>query len=95
MTETYDLTIGGLSEKLAEGGISSEEATRAFLDRIAAVDPKINSYITVDADGAMAQAREADKKRAAGQAGPLLGVPLAIKDLLATRGLRTLSLIHI
>ncbi len=89
MTDACSFAINELSQKFESGEMTSETATRSYLDRIESVDPKINSFITVDADRAMEQAVEADKRRAGGESGPLLGVPLAIKDLLATNGLRT------
>jgi aspartyl-tRNA(Asn)/glutamyl-tRNA(Gln) amidotransferase subunit A len=65
------------------------EVTAAFLDRIAALNPELNVYLTVDREGALAQARDAQARLARGEAGVLTGVPLAIKDVLATKGLRT------
>ena len=82
------LTIHELSEKLGKGEVTSEQATGAYLDRIASLDASINSYITVDAAGALEQARLADSRRAKGERGPLLGVPLGIKDVLLAKGLR-------
>ncbi|MBC2709857.1 MAG: Asp-tRNA(Asn)/Glu-tRNA(Gln) amidotransferase subunit GatA [Desulfosarcina sp.] len=69
--------------------ISSVELTRAVLDRIDAVDGKVGAYLTVDAEGALIQAEAADQRLANGDAMPLTGIPLGIKDLLCTRGLRT------
>ncbi|VAX20945.1 Aspartyl-tRNA(Asn) amidotransferase subunit A @ Glutamyl-tRNA(Gln) amidotransferase subunit A [hydrothermal vent metagenome] len=89
MSDLCHLTIRELLNKLKASEITSEEVTRAYLARIDEVDKKINSYVTVDADGALEQAREADKKRANGEDGALLGVPLALKDLIVTKGLRT------
>ncbi|MBI4829726.1 MAG: Asp-tRNA(Asn)/Glu-tRNA(Gln) amidotransferase subunit GatA [Nitrospinae bacterium] len=83
------LTIHELADKLDKGEVTSEQATRAYLNRIASLDKSINSYITVDAGGAMTQAREADSRRAKGERGPLLGVPLGIKDVLLAKGLRS------
>ena len=83
------LNLSELSPLLARGEVSPVEATQAFLDRIAAKDPELNTFITVDEDGALAQAREAEARIARGEAGPLTGVPLALKDILATKGLRT------
>lgn len=86
--------MGELARRLAAGEVSSREATQACLDRIAAVDGEIRAFLTVDAEGALAQADAADATRAAfrrgGEAPPaLLGVPLGVKDNLCTRGVRT------
>ncbi|MGK7344796.1 MAG: Asp-tRNA(Asn)/Glu-tRNA(Gln) amidotransferase subunit GatA [Candidatus Nitrospinota bacterium M3_3B_026] len=89
MTDIFRLTLRELGERLAAGAVTSEEAAGAYLDRIRRVDPELNSYITVDEDSAMEAAREADKRRAGGEEGPLLGVPMAVKDLINTKGLRT------
>lgn len=81
-----DLTITAAAEGLATKAFSSVELTRAVLDAIAAKDGDLGAYLTVDAEGALAQAAEADAARAAGRDGPLLGVPVAIKDLINVRG---------
>jgi aspartyl-tRNA(Asn)/glutamyl-tRNA(Gln) amidotransferase subunit A len=83
------LSISRLTPLLSRREVSPVEAVEAFLARITAVDPKLNSFITVDEAGALAQAREAEARLARGESGPLLGVPLSIKDILATKGLRT------
>jgi aspartyl-tRNA(Asn)/glutamyl-tRNA(Gln) amidotransferase subunit A len=85
----HALTIQQASGLLKNKEISSVELTRAVLDRIDAVDGKVGAYLTVDADGALSQARTADQRLAAGNAAPLTGIPLGIKDLMCTRGLRT------
>ncbi len=87
--EPYDKTIHELQQLLAGGELSAVELTQAYLDRITAKDTAVGAYLTVDADGALEQAASADQRRAAGEAGPLCGIPLAIKDVLCTRGLRT------
>ncbi|MGQ9688984.1 MAG: Asp-tRNA(Asn)/Glu-tRNA(Gln) amidotransferase subunit GatA [Desulfobaccales bacterium] len=87
--ELCGLSLSGLAPLLARRDLSPLEVVEAFLARIAALDPELNTYITVDAEGARAQAREAEARLAAGDAGPLTGVPLALKDILATKGLRT------
>jgi len=69
--------------------ISSVELTTAFLDRIDALNPRLNAFITVDHDGALAAARDADARIAAGTAGPLTGIPVAHKDVFCTEGVRT------
>ncbi|MBC2742451.1 MAG: Asp-tRNA(Asn)/Glu-tRNA(Gln) amidotransferase subunit GatA [Desulfosarcina sp.] len=85
----HELTIEQASGLLKNKEISSVELTRAVLDRIDAVDGKVGAYLTVDAEGALIQAEAADQRLANGDAMPLTGIPLGIKDLLCTRGLRT------
>ncbi|WP_418647719.1 Asp-tRNA(Asn)/Glu-tRNA(Gln) amidotransferase subunit GatA [Thauera butanivorans] len=69
--------------------ISSVELATLFLDRIDALDPQLNAFITVDREGALAAARAADARIAAGQAGALTGIPLAHKDVFCTEGVLT------
>ena len=74
---------------LQSGEISSVELTRSCLERIQAHDGSINSFITVTEERALAQAEAADRRRSAGEAGLLTGVPLAHKDIFCTRGVKT------
>ena len=84
------LSAAALADALARRDISSVEATQAHLDRIAAVDDDIHAFLHVDAAGALAAAADIDRARAAGQpVGPLAGVPVAVKDVMATKGLPT------
>lgn len=85
----YELTIHKLQEMLAGREISAVELTRSVLDRIEKTEPKVNAYLTLEADKALEQAEAADKKLTEQQAGPLCGIPLAIKDVMCTRGTRT------
>ena len=78
-----------LRDLLRRGEVSSEELTRHFLNRISELDPKVKAYITITEEEALSQAREADKALKAGEDKPLLGVPLAIKDNICTKGIRT------
>jgi aspartyl-tRNA(Asn)/glutamyl-tRNA(Gln) amidotransferase subunit A len=79
-----------LADALAAGETTSVEVTQAFLDRIALVDGQVHAFLQVDAEGALAAARATDERRAKGQqASPLDGVPVAVKDVLATAGLTT------
>ena len=79
------LTIAELTAKLARREVSAREATQTCLDRIAAVDGRVHAFISHDAADALAQAAAADKAIAAGQKKTLLGVPIAIKDVLAAK----------
>ncbi len=79
-------SLSGLARALAAREISSVELTRFFLDRIARLDPKFNAYISVDEEKSLAQASAADGLLAAGQAGPLTGIPLAQKDIFCAQG---------
>ena len=84
----HTLAIHEAREKLARTEITSVELTQAALDRIAAVDGRLHAYLQVDAERALAQAGEADARRARGEDTPLLGIPLAIKDVICVEGLR-------
>lgn len=85
----FELTIAQAGHLLMDKEISAVELTRAVLDRIDAVDAKVAAYLTIDTDGALAQAEAADRRLANGDVHPLTGVPLGIKDLICTKGLRT------
>ncbi|MCK0510061.1 Asp-tRNA(Asn)/Glu-tRNA(Gln) amidotransferase subunit GatA [Aromatoleum buckelii] len=78
-----------LRAALDAGKISSVELATLFLDRIERLDPALNAFITVDRDGALETARAADARIAAGDAGPLTGIPLAHKDVFCTEGVLT------
>lgn len=85
----HELTIEQAIHGLREKSFSAKELTRSVLDRIEAVDNQVNAYLTVDADSAMAQAETADRRLADGNAAPLTGIPIGIKDLICTKGMRT------
>ncbi|MFZ9986473.1 MAG: Asp-tRNA(Asn)/Glu-tRNA(Gln) amidotransferase subunit GatA [Candidatus Nanopelagicales bacterium] len=75
---------------MAEGEVSAREVTQAHLDRIAEVDDRVHAFLYVDSADALAAADDIDARRARGdQLGPLAGVPLALKDILAMRGVPT------
>ncbi|MCX8145242.1 MAG: Asp-tRNA(Asn)/Glu-tRNA(Gln) amidotransferase subunit GatA [Azovibrio sp.] len=78
-----------LAAALAAKSISSVELTRLYLDRIARLNPELNAFITVDEEKSLAAARAADARIAAGQAGPLTGIPIAQKDIFCAEGWRT------
>jgi aspartyl-tRNA(Asn)/glutamyl-tRNA(Gln) amidotransferase subunit A len=82
-------SIKELAAALAARKVSSLELTEDCLSRIAAANPALNAFITVDADGARLAARAADERIARGEAGPLTGIPLAHKDVFCTEGLLT------
>ena len=82
-------SIAELASALHAGRVSSVELTRASLDRIAALNPALNAFITVDPEGALADAKAADTAIASGGSGPLTGIPIAHKDILVTAGMRT------
>lgn len=85
----YELTIEKAHNLLKQKEISSQELTGAVLDRIEALEERIGAYITKAGETAMAQAKLADKAIAEGNISPLTGIPLSIKDLICTKGLRT------
>ncbi|NLJ55213.1 MAG: Asp-tRNA(Asn)/Glu-tRNA(Gln) amidotransferase subunit GatA [Intrasporangiaceae bacterium] len=83
-------TAAELADLLAAGEVSSRELTQAHLDRTRAVDDRIHAYLHVNAEGALAAADEVDRRRAAGESLPTgAGVPIAVKDVMATEGLPT------
>jgi len=85
----YELTIAQAMDGMETGELSAVELTRSCLDRIEAVDDSLSAFITVDAEGAVKQALDADKKRSEGRGGALCGIPLSVKDLLCTKNLKT------
>ncbi len=82
-------TVTEIAAALNAGDISSVELTQTYLDRITQFNGELNAYITVCADSALRQAKTADEKRAKGSNSPLLGVPLAHKDIFCTNGVTT------
>ena len=87
--DVHAKSMAELSAGLASGEFTSVEITEALLERIAAHDDKLNAFVTVTADEALATAAEADKARAAGNAGSLNGLPIVHKDIFCTRGVKT------
>ena len=84
-----NLTLTEALKKLNTGEISAVELTRAYLERIEKYGADLNCYITTTTERALADAAASDARRSAGNALPLDGAPIAIKDLFATRGIRT------
>ncbi len=83
-------TAAEMASALAAKEISSVELTQQHLDRISAVDGKIHAFLHIDQEGALAQADAIDQKRASGEKlSPLAGVPIAVKDILAQKGIPT------
>ncbi|MFD4660911.1 Asp-tRNA(Asn)/Glu-tRNA(Gln) amidotransferase subunit GatA [Kitasatospora sp. NPDC058444] len=90
MTELIRYTAAETASAVAKGEVSAVEVAQAHLDRIAAVDEKVNAFLHVDTEGALAAAKAVDDKRAKGEElGPLAGVPLALKDVFTTKGIPT------
>ncbi|MCP5245133.1 MAG: Asp-tRNA(Asn)/Glu-tRNA(Gln) amidotransferase subunit GatA [Burkholderiales bacterium] len=82
----FNDSLKQLSKRLATREISSVELTTEFLQRIKQLNPQYNAFISVDEEKALAQARNADKDIAAGEAGPLTGIPVAQKDIFCAKG---------
>ncbi len=82
-------SLAELSAALAGRKVSSVELTQLFLDRISKLDGELNAFITVDPARSLNDARAADARRAAGESGPLLGIPVAHKDIFCTQGMTT------
>jgi len=85
----HNKTLAELSAALRDGEVSSSELTRHMLQRIKTHNERLNSFVTVTEQLALDQARAADERIAAGQAGPLTGIPIAHKDIFCTRDVRT------
>lgn len=85
----YELTIAQAMEKMAAGELTAVELTESCLDRVEEIDAGVQAFITVDREGAIGQALEADRKRSEGSGGALCGIPLSVKDLLCTKDLKT------
>ncbi len=86
MDDIKTLTLAGALEGLRAKRFSSVELTRALLDAMLPSQRDIHAFVTIDAEGALAQAAEADRRRAAGEDAPLLGAPIAMKDNMGVAG---------
>ena len=83
-------TAAQMAEALAKGETTSVELTQAHLDRVAAVDGQVKAFLHVDTEGALAQAKDVDARRAKGEnLSPIAGIPLALKDVLVQKGVPT------
>jgi aspartyl-tRNA(Asn)/glutamyl-tRNA(Gln) amidotransferase subunit A len=85
----HNLFIGELADRLGKRQISSTELTQHFLGRIERLNPALNAMITLTQKQALADAAAADARLAAGERGPLLGIPLIHKDIFCTSGVKT------
>ena len=84
----HTMTITQARQAMVAGELSAVELVTSCLDRVKAADSRLRAFITIDEEGALQQARKADAHREHGQAGPLAGIPLAIKDVLCVKGMR-------
>jgi aspartyl-tRNA(Asn)/glutamyl-tRNA(Gln) amidotransferase subunit A len=83
-------TISEITARVARGEITSQQLTEGCLARIEALNPELNAFITITAEEALSQARQADREIAAGRRiGPLHGIPISLKDLIDQKGVRT------
>ena len=90
MADLHYLTIAEAARLIERHQLSPVELTRAFLDRIAALNPQLNAYLLVTADHALVQAKAAEAEIMAGRyRGPMHGIPVALKDIYCTAGIRT------
>ncbi|MGB5735224.1 MAG: amidase family protein, partial [Thiohalocapsa sp.] len=85
----HDQTIAELAAGLRARKFSSRELSQHYLERIALLDPRLNSFITVAAEPALAAADAADARLAAGETARLTGIPIAHKDIFCTNGIKT------
>ena len=86
MSELHKLGIREAAKGLASKEFSSVELTQAIIDRVHEKDGEVGAYLTFDEEGALAAAKSADEARASGKESPLLGIPVAIKDLINVKG---------
>ena len=85
----YDFTIQQAHDLLGNHEISSEELTRACIQRIHDVEPDLNAFITITDDIAIEKAQHLDRNYNYAEGSPLAGIPVQIKDLICTKGIRT------
>jgi aspartyl-tRNA(Asn)/glutamyl-tRNA(Gln) amidotransferase subunit A len=85
----HNKNIADLAKALQQREISSVELTQHVLDRCTSVNQKLNCFISITPEHALAQAKKADEKIKNGNAGPLTGIPIAQKDIFCTNGIKT------
>lgn len=95
VTEPHFLTIAEASALLQSRELSAVDLTQHLLDRIASVNPKVDAYLLVTAERALEDAKAADAALAKGEGGPLTGIPVGLKDIYDTGGIRTTSGSHL
>ncbi|QQR89845.1 MAG: Asp-tRNA(Asn)/Glu-tRNA(Gln) amidotransferase subunit GatA [Myxococcales bacterium] len=90
MEKLYQLGVVDIADKVRSGELGAVEVTQAFLNRASELNPKLDAFLTLDGERALAQAAQVDRKRKQGSdPGKLAGVPIALKDNICTRGIRT------
>ena len=90
MSELYELGVAEAARLIRDGVVTSSELARGLLERVERLDPGLNAWVTVDREDALSEARRRDEERGAGSArGPLHGVPVGLKDIFFTEGMRT------
>ena len=87
--DLHALTIHELHALLDKREVSARDVAEAFYRRIAALDDRVHAYLTLTRELALEQADQADRRRLSGESSPLLGIPVAIKDVICTKGVRT------
>jgi len=95
LTDLTRLTLAAARDGLTAKDFTSAELTGAYLAAIEQANPKLNAYVAVTTELAIEQAKSSDERRGRGEAGPLEGVPLGIKDLFGTKGVHTQAASHI
>ncbi|MGH2768394.1 MAG: amidase, partial [Actinomycetota bacterium] len=90
MRELWRESAASLAALIRGGEVSALEATRSVLDRIEDVEPQVHAFLTVTADAALRKAEAVDDAlRRGGQAAPIAGIPVALKDIICTKGIRS------
>ncbi|MEQ8204208.1 MAG: amidase family protein, partial [Smithellaceae bacterium] len=87
--ELNQLTIHELQEKIKNGETSATQITESVFDRINAVEERVHSYIRLMRDEALAAAKKADEEIKKGEINTLTGIPIALKDIVCTKGINT------